>query len=108
MSLSIEQQLTRHELEDERRFGKLETHLSRIEGKIDVLAVQVIEARTKADSASDEVEETGRHRAYTAEKSADFWKKIIAGIVSALIVSAVVGATGYIIGKQVHTAGVHP
>ena len=61
MSLTIEQQLTKHELGDERRFGQIERHLERIEGKIDVITIQVVETRKKTDSVSDEVEKTGSH-----------------------------------------------
>lgn len=97
MSLSIEQRLTQHELADERRFGQLETHLTRIEGKIDLLGAQVLEARSRADSATDMAEETGRHHTLDAEKRADFWKKLISGVLATLMVSSITALVTYFV-----------
>lgn len=109
MTLTIQQELRQHEMADERRFGQIEKHLTRIEGKIDVLAIQVTEARKIADSASDEVEATGKHASYEAEKRAEFWKKLIAGVLSALFIAGVSGAVSYALGVKSHNqAGVHP
>lgn len=95
--LTIEQRLTAHELEDERRHGIVQTHLTRIEGKIDVLSVQILEARKVANSAEDMAEITGSYRLVDAEKTADFWKKLIAGIMSALVIAIISGLTTYFV-----------
>jgi uncharacterized coiled-coil protein SlyX len=93
MPLTIEQQLTQHTLDDERRFGHLEKHLTRIEGKIDVLALQITEARKVADSASTEVddlaEKTGSHTIQDAKEKNEFWKKWLGTIIATVVASGI-------------------
>jgi len=100
MSLTIEQELTKHELADERRFGQVERHLERIEGKIDVLTQQIVATREKADSASDLAEKTGEHDLIDAKEQAAFWKKLIAGILSALAIASISGLATWFVSHR--------
>lgn len=90
MSLTIEQELTKHELADERRFGQIERHLERIEGKIDVLVVRISGAEDTASKAEDKAEVTGSHNMIPAKNIAWIVLKSL-GALCLVLLAAFVG-----------------
>jgi hypothetical protein len=86
----LEARMQVHELRDAEIHGSMLGHLGRIETHLAYL----VKANERLE---DQVETTGSHQIAQSEKRADFWPKLVGGIVAALVVAAITGLVSYLV-----------
>lgn len=86
----LEARVQQHELADAQVHGQMLGHLGRIETHLSYLVKET-------ERMQDRAEVTGSHHVASIEKRADFWPKLIGGIVGALVVSAITGLVTYLL-----------
>ena len=86
----LEATLNAHILEDATKHGQMLGALGRIETHLSYLVKEQERLQDNADN-------TGSHHVAHIEKRAEFWPKLIGGIVASLVVAAISGLVVYLL-----------
>ena len=86
----LEAALNAHILDDAGKHGQMLGALGRIE-------THLVYMRQEQERMQDAAENTGSHHVAGIEKRAEFWPKLIGGIVAALVVAGLTGLVTFLL-----------